>query len=146
MSPHTRLNGISDDSQSAPQTAAAGRLEAETSAESLFAPPSGARSTVVNRTRRVVHDQALRMQAERSRSRGLAAPLVICSALLLVICYAIWGVLAGYDLTPTGIPDASDQVLFLLLLWSLPVAAVALGLIWFRRIRGTQENAGERTS
>ena len=126
-----------------PRTAGAGRREQELP-ESLFAPPAGARSKVVNRTRRVVHDQALRMQANRSRSRGLAAPLAICSALLLVICYAIWGVLAGYDLTPTGIPDASDQVLFLLLLWSLPVAAVALGLIWFRRVRGTQENAGER--
>lgn len=104
---------------------------------------AGARSAVVNRTRRVIHDQALRMQADRSRSRSLWAPLAICSTLLVVICYAIWGVLAGYDLTPTAIPDASDQVLILLLLWSLPVAAVALGLIWFRR--GRQENAGERT-
>ncbi len=108
--------------------------------------PSAARASVVNRTRRVVHDQALRMRADRSRSRGLWAPLAICSALLMVICYAIWGVLAGYDLTPTNIPDASDQMTFVLLLWSLPVAAVALGLVWFRRGRGAHENAGERTS
>ena len=71
----------------------------------MFAPPEGARASVVNRTRRVVHDQALRMQAERIRSRGLWVPLAICSALLLVICYAIWAVMAGYDLSPTSVPD-----------------------------------------
>ena len=101
----------------------------------------GARAVVVNRTHRVVRDQALRMREQRHRSRSLWAPLAICSALLLVVCYAGWRVLAGYDLTPTNIPDASDQMPFLLLLWSFPVAAVALGLIWFRRSRG-QENAG----
>lgn len=101
-----------------------------------------ARSEVVNRTHRVVRDQALRMQEQRSRSRSLWAPLAICSALLMVIGYAIWGVLDGYDLTPNGIPDASDQVFLLLLLWSLPVTAVALGLVWFRRSRGSHENAG----
>ncbi len=102
----------------------------------------GARAAVVNRTHRVVRDEALRMREQRHRSRGLWAPLAICSALLLVICYAAWCILAGYDLTPTGIPDASDQMPLLLLLWSFPVAAVALGLIWFRRARGQQENAG----
>ena len=102
----------------------------------------GARAEVVNRTHRVVREQALRMREQRHRSRGLWAPLTICSALLVVICYAAWRILAEYDLTPTGIPDASDQVLLLLLLWSLPIAAVALGLIWFRRGRGSQENAG----
>lgn len=111
----------------------------------LPARPGGARASVVNRTRRVVHDQALRLRAERSRSRSLLLPLAICSALLLVIGYAIWGVMAGYDLTPTGIPDASDQMLLLILLWSIPVAAVALGLIPFRGSRTGRENAGERT-
>lgn len=110
----------------------------------LFAPPDAARASVVNRTRRVVLDQALRMQQERSRSRSLWIPLTICSTLLAVLSYAVWGVLAGYDLTPTNIPDASDQMLFLILLWSIPVAAVALGLIWFRRGR-THEGGGEST-
>ena len=117
---------------------------------------AGARPEVVNRTRRVVRDQALRMQEKRSRSRGLWLPLALCSTLLLALCYAVWGMLAGYDLAPTGIPDASDQLLFLFLLWSLPVAAVVLGITWFRLGRGTenlqdnlretlQENAGEST-
>ena len=92
----------------------------------------GARSAVVNRTHRGIRDEALKMQERRSRSRGLFAPLLICSALLLVICYAIWSVMAGYDLIPTSVPDASDQVL-LLLLWSLPITVVVLALIWLRR-------------
>ena len=123
------------------------RLNSRRAAEAgkgLFAPPDAARASVVNRTRRVVHDQAVRMQQERSRSRSLWVPLAICSTLLVVLSYAVWGVLAGYDLTPTSIPDASDQMLFLILLWSVPVAAVALGLIWFRRSRA-HEGVGEST-
>lgn len=105
---------------------------------------NAARAPIVNRTHRIVREQALTMRAQRHRFRGLWAPLAICSTLMVVICYAVWSLLAGYDLTPTNIPDASDQMPLVLLLWSLPVAAVALGLVWFRR-GGQQENAGGRT-
>ena len=98
-----------------------------------------AHAEVVNRTHRIVRDQALNMRARRSRSRGLWAPLSISSALLLVLCYAAWAMMAGYDLTPTGVPDASDQML-LLLLWSLPVTTVVLGFIWLRRHRGANSH------
>jgi hypothetical protein len=94
-----------------------------------------ARAQVVNRTHRVVREQAIDMREQRQMKRSLWAPVIICSISLLVICYAVWGVLDGYDLTPTGIPDASDQ-LFILLLWSLPVTAFVLGLVWLRRERG----------
>ncbi len=100
----------------------------------------GARAAVVNRTHRVIREEALKMQEQRRRSRGLFAPLFICSTLLLVICYAIWSVMAGYDLTPTSVPDAADQVL-LLLLWSLPVTVVILALIWL----GRRPRNGEQT-
>lgn len=93
-----------------------------------------ARAHVVNRTHRVVREQALTMREHRSRKRSLWAPIIICSSLLLIICYAVWGMMDGYDLTPTGIPDASDQLL-IFMLWSLPVTAVLLGLVWFRRGR-----------
>jgi cytochrome c-type biogenesis protein CcmH/NrfF len=43
--------------------------------------------------------------------------------------------LDGYDLIPNGIPDASDQMM-ILLLWSLPLTAVVLGLVWFKRGHG----------
>lgn len=119
---------------------------AQESEQRQYALPAMARSSVVNRTRRVVHDEALQMKEKRNRSRSLWVPLSICSALLLVICYAIWGTMAGYDLTPSSIPDASDQMLLLLLLWSLPVTAVVLGFVWFRRGRGSHEQSGGRTS
>jgi hypothetical protein len=95
---------------------------------------TAARASVVNRTHRVVRDQALTMQEQRSRSRSLWAPLVICSILMMFLCYAVWCMLDGYDLTPSGIPDAGDQMM-LLLLWSLPVTAACLLLIWFKRGR-----------
>jgi hypothetical protein len=59
---------------------------------------------------------------------------------MMLICSAVWYTLEGYDLTPNGIPDASDQMM-LLLLWSLPVTAFVLGLAWFRR--GRTSNNGE---
>ena len=93
-----------------------------------------ARATVVNRTHRVVREQAKTMREQRERSRSLWAPLVICSLLMMVLCYSVWYMLDGYDLTPNGIPDASDQVI-LLLIWSLPVIAAVLGLVWFQRER-----------
>ncbi len=100
-----------------------------------------ARSEVVKRTHRVVRAQADQLRERRRRSRSLLLPLFISSALLLVICYAIWAVMAGYDVNPTGVPDASDQVM-LLLLWSLPVTVIMLGLIWLRR-RG-RNGSGEQ--
>jgi hypothetical protein len=94
----------------------------------------GARAQVVNRTHRVVREQALVMRELKSQKRSLWAPVLICSSMLLVICYAVWGMMDGYDVTPTGIPDASDQMM-ILVLWSLPVTAFVLGLVWIRRGR-----------
>jgi hypothetical protein len=82
------------------------------------------------------------MREQRERSRSLWVPLVICSLLLIVLCYSVWFMLDGYDVTPNGIPDASDQML-LLLIWSLPVIAAVLGMVWFRRER-ERENEGAR--
>ena len=95
---------------------------------------TGARSVVVNRTHRVVREQAMNMREQKSRSRSLWAPLMISSSLLIVILYAFWGILDGYDLTPTGVPDSSYQM-FLFVLWSMPITAFVLGLVWIRRGR-----------
>jgi hypothetical protein len=103
---------------------------------------NGARGRMVNRTHRVVREQALSMREQRSKSRSLWVPLTICSILMIAICYAIWGVLDGYDLTPNGVPDASDQ-LMVLLLWSLPVTAAVLGMVWFKRARGRSDNEAQ---
>jgi hypothetical protein len=97
-----------------------------------------ARASVVNRTHRVVREQALDMRQQQARSRSLWLPIGIFSVLLPIICYAMWVMLDNYDLTPDGIPDASDQLL-VMLLWLLPVTAIALGTVWFRHSRNSQE-------
>lgn len=94
----------------------------------------GARAQVVNRAHRVVRERAVTMREQRRVKRSLWIPLLICSSLLMVVCYAVWGMLADYDLIPTSIPDSSDQ-LFVFLLWSLPVTAFVLLLVWIRRER-----------
>jgi hypothetical protein len=105
---------------------------------STFPDNGNARASVVNRTHRVVREQALEMREQQQRSRSLWVPLAIFSVLLPIICYAVWAMLDGYDLTPNGIPDASDQ-LIVMLLWLLPVTALALGSVWYRRSRNNQE-------
>jgi len=100
---------------------------------------TSARASTVNRTHRVVRERAKMLQARRSRVRSLWIPLALCSALLLMICSAVWTVLDGYELTPMGIPDSSDQFL-VLALWFFPVSMALLVMAWFRR---TRKNAGE---
>jgi hypothetical protein len=95
---------------------------------------ASARASMVNRTHRVVRERAKLLQAHRSRVRSLWIPLTICSALLLMISSAVWMVLDGYDLTPMGVPDSSDQFL-VLLLWFFPVSMVLLVTVLFRRVR-----------
>jgi len=93
-----------------------------------------ARASTVNRTHRVVRERAKMIQAHRSRVRSLWIPLTVCSALLLIICSAVWTGLDGYELTQVGIPDSSDQFL-VLLLWFLPVSMALLITVLFRRMR-----------
>jgi hypothetical protein len=102
-----------------------------------------ARAQVVNRTHRVVREQAMDMREQRKRSRSLWAPVMISSSLLIVIFYAFWGMMDGYDVTPTGIPDSSYQM-FLFLLWSLPITAFVLGLVWVRRGRNRANGEAQR--
>ena len=95
---------------------------------------TNARAAVVNRTHRVVREKALVMRAEQELKRSLWVPLTIFSVLLPVICYAAWAMLDGYDLTPNGVPDASDQ-LAVMMMWFIPVTALVLGSVWLRRSR-----------
>ena len=105
--------------------------------------PVTARASIVNRTHRVVREQALEMREKRERTRSLWVPIGIFSILLPLICYAVWCMMDGYDMTPNGVPDASDQLL-LLMLWSLPVTVVLLALTWFKRGRGRMNGEVQR--
>ena len=93
-----------------------------------------ARASVVNRTHRVVRERAKTMAARRSRVRSLWIPLAVCSSLLVIICTAVWSALDAYDVTPGGVPDASNQFL-VLCLWFLPVSMALLAVVLFQRAR-----------
>ena len=93
-----------------------------------------ARASVVNRTHRVVRERAKTIAARRSRFRSLWIPLAVCSALLVILSTTVWSVHDQYDVTPNGVPDASNQFL-VLLLWFLPVSLALLALVLFRRAR-----------
>ena len=89
---------------------------------------------MVNRTHRVVRERAKSMAARRSRFRSLWIPLAVCSSLLIIICTAVWTALDAYDVTPSGVPDASNQFL-VLCLWFLPVSMALLAVVLFQRAR-----------
>ncbi|MCU1319373.1 MAG: hypothetical protein JWP98_891 [Edaphobacter sp.] len=93
-----------------------------------------ARTSLVNRTHRVVRERAQALAAQRRRSRSLWLPLMICSALLVILCTAVWSTLDEYELTPIGVPDASNQFM-VLLLWFLPVSMALLAMVLFHRAR-----------
>jgi hypothetical protein len=95
---------------------------------------TSARASVVNRTHRVVRERAKSLAARRSRVRSLWIPLGVCSSLLVIICTAVWSALDGYDVNPTGVPDASNQFL-VLCLWFFPVSMALLAVVLFRRAR-----------
>jgi protein-S-isoprenylcysteine O-methyltransferase Ste14 len=95
---------------------------------------------MVNRTRRVVQERAKQMSAQRSKFRSLWAPLAVCASLLVILVTAVWNLLDGYDLTPNGTPDASDQFA-VLLMWFLPVSVAVVAMVWLKRThnkRGTE--------
>jgi hypothetical protein len=93
-----------------------------------------ARASVVNRTHRVVRERAKTIAARRSRVRSLWIPMAVCSSLLVIICTAVWSALDQYEVTPTGVPDASNQFL-VLCLWFLPVSMALLAVVLFQRAR-----------
>jgi protein-S-isoprenylcysteine O-methyltransferase Ste14 len=95
---------------------------------------TSAQSSRVNRTHRVVRERAQVMAARRDRQRSLWVPMAVCSALVLIICTAVWSVLDQYEIAPTGVPDSSGQFL-VLGLWFFPVSMALLAMVWFRRTR-----------
>ena len=95
--------------------------------------------SVVNRTHRVVRERAKALSEQRSRLKSLWIPLAVCSVLLIVISIGAWDALAQSDISPTGIPDASDQML-VFLLWFLPISAAAFAIVWFNRTRSAAGN------
>lgn len=114
---------------------------------------SAARARVVNRTHRVVRQRAKAMQARRSHARGLMVPLIICSALLLLIAATVWSGLyqnpaSAAELVQTDVAgpaaaatlDANDHSV-VALLWFVPLGLSVPALVLYRRRR---ESAADR--
>ena len=99
-----------------------------------------ASAALVNRTHRIVRERATAQTDRNLRLKSLLAPLAVCGALLLILSTAVWMALAQNDVSPTGIPDASAQML-VFLLWFFPVSAAVLGLVWFKRVRSSGSEA-----
>ena len=94
----------------------------------------GVSSDRVNRTHRVVRERAKTLAARRSKIRSLWLPVVIFSALLIAICFAVWMVLDEYEIVAAGSQVASYQVM-VPVLWSIPVSAALIAVVWFRQSR-----------
>ena len=101
---------------------------------------TAARAQLVNRTHRVVRERAQSMKFQRSRGRSLWIPMAISASFLLILCTAVWSLLDQYEITPTGIPDASSQI-FIFLLWFFPVSSAILALAWAHRAHADREAA-----
>jgi hypothetical protein len=95
---------------------------------------TAAKSSMVNRTHRVVRERAQVIAAQRDRERSLWAPLAVSGALVMILCTAVWSVLDQYEAAPMGVPSASNQFL-VLLVWFFPVSMALLAMVWFRRTR-----------
>lgn len=95
---------------------------------------SGASAERVNRTHRVVRERAKTLAARRSKIRSLWLPIVIFSTVLVAICIAVWMVLDEYEIFAAGSQVAGYQIL-VPFLWSIPVSAALLAVVWFRQSR-----------
>ncbi len=127
-----RGTGMDRASKQAPVSAAAAR-------EALSGWHGVASAALVNRTHRVIHQRAKSLKARRRTLRSLWIPLAVSGGLLGVIVSAIWSNLDQYELTPTGLPDANQQML-VLMMWCLPVSALFLAIVWMRRSGNKADN------
>jgi hypothetical protein len=120
----------------------------------LMGAGTAARAGVVNRTHRVVRQRAKVMQERRSQVRSLMVPLIICSALLILVIVAVWSGLYQYeaaeaaeavqaDVAALAATDANNHFL-VVLLWFVPVSLAVLAAVWLSRVRGGADHRTTR--
>jgi len=97
-----------------------------------FSPAANA--AMVNRAHRVVRERARTLKERRSKIRSLWLPLTIFSSLLIGVCIAVWTVLEEYEFAATDSQVTGYQAV-VPLLWSIPVSAALLAVVWFRQSR-----------
>jgi len=111
-----------------------------------------AHAGVVNRTHRVIRERAMAMQQRKRSTRELVVPFIVCSALLLLIAFAV---LTLADETFTGLEgnlwrhvlalgeDAGNSV-SLLLMWFLPLSVITAAVVLLRRNRRNNDRQNSR--
>ncbi len=104
-----------------------------------------ANSALVSRTRRVVHERALAMQAQRRRTREIWLACCICSVLLILMTHSLWSGLMQFDATSDALPNSAQMLdgsaqLLVMMLWFLPVTAAVMALVVFKRSRNRRGN------
>lgn len=102
-----------------------------------------ASASLVNRTQRIVRERAVTIRAQKTKVRSLMIPLTVSAGLLLAVVCAAWIMLDEYDVAPVGLPDASQQLL-VIMLWCLPISVIALAVVAFRRAGSSVETGGRR--
>ena len=117
-----------------------------------------ARAAIVNRTHRVVRERAAAIHARKLKMRSVAIPMAICSALLLIVCHAVWTTISqnsfglgelntvGEELEETASRLLSGQAMdsggpvYILLMWFLPISLVTIAMLLVRRKRGRYDD------
>ena len=95
---------------------------------------TAASAAMVNRTHRVVRERAARLREEKSRWRSLFIPLTVSFGMLALVVCALWSLFEESELFVDGMPDSSQQMMFVSV-WFLPLSAIVLAVVWFRRSR-----------
>jgi hypothetical protein len=110
-----------------------------------------ARAAVVNRTHRVIRERAVAMQARKRTVRDLIVPVVLCSALLLMIATAVWTLAdelhaendtAGVWKHVLEFGGDAGSSMSILLVWFLPLSVITAAIVLLRR-RGASHHDDE---
>ena len=113
--------------------------QAERQARTVTAGMNAAASAaMVNRTHRVVRERAQKLQTQRSKVRSLWIPLGMSTALLATLACALWTAFEDYEGSTAGLPNTSGMVV--MLVWSVPISAMVLAVLWSRRANTGSEN------
>ncbi len=117
-----------------------------------------ARAAIVNRTHRVVRERAVALRARKRTLRSLAAPMAITSALLLIVCHAVWTTISQNSFGLGELNTVSEEIeetasrllsgqamdsggpVYILLMWFLPISLVAIVTLLVRRQRGRYDD------
>jgi|GEM_PF-1929374 len=118
-----------------------GQYEEQYFADAMHRMGICANQTVVGRTQRLVQARARDNQSQQRMLRSLLLPLLVCSAMVMMIAHSAWTVVQQWN---TLLADNAETVaesgspLLILTLWFLPLTMGVLVMIWFRRSRKMQ--------